>query len=55
VLSFRNVESRLRMVPSGSTTSRPRTAPCSEPYLSSRKPPALVETLPPMWQLSAGS
>lgn len=55
MLSFRNVDSWLRMVPSGITTSRPRTVPCSEPYLMSRKPPAFVETLPPMWQLSTES
>lgn len=33
------------------TTSRPSTVPRREPYLRSRKPPALVATFPPMWQL----
>jgi hypothetical protein len=30
------------------TISRPRTLPCREPYLKSRRPPAFVETLPPI-------
>lgn len=29
----------------------PRTLPWSEPYRIRRKPPALVETFPPIWQL----
>ena len=33
------------------TTSRPRTVPRSEPYRRNRRPPALVATFPPMWQL----
>ena len=39
-------------MPSGSTTSNPSTDPWSEPYLNKRKPPALVATFPPIWQLS---
>jgi hypothetical protein len=48
VLSFRKTESWSRMVPSGSTTSNPRTDPCRDPYRNSRSPPALVATFPPI-------
>jgi hypothetical protein len=51
VLSLRKVDRFSRIVPSGSTTSNPRTVPCNEPYRSKRRPPALVATFPPMWQL----
>lgn len=33
------------------TTSRPRTVPRREPYRRTLRPPALVATFPPMWQL----
>ncbi len=29
----------------------PSTFPCREPYRNRRKPPAFVDTLPPIWQL----
>lgn len=48
VLSFLSLLKPFQIVPSGKTTSRPRTVPCKLPYLSNLKPPALVATLPPM-------
>lgn len=30
------------------TASTPNTVPCSDPYRRYRKPPAFVETFPPM-------
>ena len=48
VLSLRRVDSWSSIVPSGSTTSRPRTVPWREPYRSRRRPPALVDTFPPI-------
>lgn len=39
VLSLRKVDMRSRIVPSASTTSRPVTLPCMEPYLKYLSPP----------------
>mmetsp|Transcript_4422 Transcript_4422/g.15514 ORF Transcript_4422/g.15514 Transcript_4422/m.15514 type:complete len:242 (-) Transcript_4422:24-749(-) len=51
VVSFLSGLRTSRISPLAKTTSRPRTEPWSEPYLRYRMPPALVEMLPPMWQL----
>mmetsp|Transcript_5112 Transcript_5112/g.23015 ORF Transcript_5112/g.23015 Transcript_5112/m.23015 type:complete len:200 (-) Transcript_5112:103-702(-) len=51
VLSLRSVRSKSSTVPSAVTTSSLRTLPCRDPCLSSRSPPALVLTLPPIWHL----
>jgi hypothetical protein len=51
VLSLRNVDNWSSIVPSGKTTSRPKMVPRSDPYRRRRRPPALVATFPPIWQL----
>ena len=49
VLSFLfSLSKELNTVPSARTTSKPKTVPRKEPYLTRRKPPAFVDTLPPI-------
>lgn len=50
VLSLRIAYRLSKTSPFPVTASNPKVLPCNEPYLRRRKPPALVERLPPNMQ-----
>lgn len=51
MLSFLKFDIRFMIWPFAVTASTPVTDPCRFPYRNNLKPPAFVDTFPPMWQL----